>query len=304
MYFFEVHLKLIQNLNISRHGNVLHKMKKNFLTVFITFCVVPLVIVGCATNHFGARKSNTNKKTAMYPLTERQCLMRAMYFESNRTSREGMIAVGTVVMNRVNSSAYPKTICGVVGQHKQFAPGVLTRPMKEPASVARVREAADAVLRGERDKKVRHAKFFHTAGLSFPYKNMHYVRVAGGNAFYEKRSRDGSLQIPSNNRPYDVAYAFAQEHSGNVPNFMDTDLASRGMKAEEKQNTSSSVKIAQGKTTTHFAMVQLDKVPIPTYAPYRADKKGENESIMAYAMPSSDQLHAVVAMLEERYRIR
>ena len=30
--------------------------------------------------------------------------------------------------------------------------------------------------------------FFHTAGLHFPYRNMHYILVAGGNAFYEKVS--------------------------------------------------------------------------------------------------------------------
>ena len=33
--------------------------------------------------------------------------------------------------------------------------------------------------------------FFHRAGLTFPYKNMHYVLVAGGNAFYEKRQTPG-----------------------------------------------------------------------------------------------------------------
>lgn len=287
---------------------MLHKMKKNRWTFFVACCVAPLVIVGCASNHFDAGKVNDNKKTetVMYPLTERQCLMRAMYFESNRTSREGMIAVGTVVMNRVNSTAYPKTICGVVGQYKQFAPGVLTRPMTEPASVARVKEAADAVLRGERDKKIKNAMFFHTAGLSFPYKNMHYVRVAGGNAFYEKRARDGSLQVPANNRPYDVAYAFAQERSGNVPNFMDASLESKEIKAEERQNVSPSIELVQVKKahTAPFIMVQLDKVPIPASAPNRTDKKEENKSVVAYTMPSSDQLNAIVAMLEERYRSR
>jgi hypothetical protein len=30
--------------------------------------------------------------------------------------------------------------------------------------------------------------FFHTAGYHFSYKNMNYVVVAGGNAFYEKRN--------------------------------------------------------------------------------------------------------------------
>ncbi|AKR55185.1 cell wall hydrolase [Youhaiella tibetensis] len=115
----------------------------------------------------------------------RECLMRAMYFESNRSSAEGMLAVGTVVMNRLNSPQYPKTICGVVGQKNQFAEGVLNRPMSD-ASVALVAEMADRVMAGERHPGVGNAQFFHTAGLTFPYNNMHYVLVAGGNAFYEK----------------------------------------------------------------------------------------------------------------------
>ena len=50
-----------------------------------------------------------------------------------------------------------------------------------------VREAASAVLRGERHPLIGNAMFFHTAGHRFGYDNMHYVLVAGGNAFYEKR---------------------------------------------------------------------------------------------------------------------
>ncbi|MBL0934502.1 MAG: cell wall hydrolase [Rhizobiaceae bacterium] len=116
-------------------------------------------------------------------------MARAMFFESNRSSREGLVAVGTVVMNRVNSGEYPKTICGVVGQKNQFAPGVMTRKMDSKA-LPDVMAAADAVLAGERHPMVQNAKFFHTAGLNFPYPNMHYVLKAGGNAFYEKRGRE------------------------------------------------------------------------------------------------------------------
>ena len=197
---------------------VVRKMIKLRWASIAAVMLAPLVMTGCASNHlgFGGKKKST---TVAYPMSERTCLMRAMYFESNRSSRDGMIAVGTVVMNRVNSTAYPKTICGVVGQPNQFAPGVLTKPMDEPSSVASVSEAADAVLRGERDKKSKNAMFFHTAGLTFPYRNIHYVQVAGGNAFYEKRGRDGQLQVPTNDAPYDVAFAFAQERSGNVPQF-------------------------------------------------------------------------------------
>lgn len=120
-------------------------------------------------------------------LTAQTCMERVMYFESHRSSREGMIAVGSVVMNRLESGRYPKTVCGVVGQKKQFAPGVLTRKMKRLPDVT---EAAASVLRGERHPQIGDAMFFHVATARFPYDNMHYVLVAGGNAFYEKRKRE------------------------------------------------------------------------------------------------------------------
>lgn len=125
-------------------------------------------------------------RSAAYSPSERECLERAIYFESNRSSQEGMVAVGTVVMNRVDSPEFPDTICSVVGQKNQFAPGVLSRHLpreKVPDIVA----AAEKVLDGHRHPKLDQAMFFHMAGLTFPYDNMHYQLVAGGNAFYEKR---------------------------------------------------------------------------------------------------------------------
>lgn len=123
----------------------------------------------------------------MAQLSEKECMMRAMYFESNRSSSEGMLAVGTVVMNRVNDPRYPKTVCGVVGQKNQFAQGVLTRKMTDSGAVL-ASQVADQVLRGARHPGVQNAQHFHTAGLRFPYNNMYYVLEAGGNAFYEKRT--------------------------------------------------------------------------------------------------------------------
>ena len=55
-------------------------------------------------------------------------------------------AVGTVVMNRLKSGQHGDTICAVVGEKRQFAPGVLTRPMNSKA-MPDVQEAADAVVR-------------------------------------------------------------------------------------------------------------------------------------------------------------
>ena len=118
--------------------------------------------------------------------SDEDCLARAMYFESNRSSRDGMIAVGSVVMNRVQSGQYPRNICAVVGQKNQFAKGVMTKRMRD-SGLPLARESAKAVLRGERHPMIGNAMFFHTAGHRFRYDNMHYVLVAGGNAFYERR---------------------------------------------------------------------------------------------------------------------
>jgi spore germination cell wall hydrolase CwlJ-like protein len=119
---------------------------------------------------------------------ERECLMRAMYFESNRSSPDGLLAVGTVVMHRVAHGAWGKSVCGVVGAHKQFAPGVLTRRMQgDTTDLARL---ADAILAGKRHPKLaKNVMFFHVAGMKFPYKNMRYVHIGGGNTFYYKASR-------------------------------------------------------------------------------------------------------------------
>ncbi len=133
------------------------------------------------------------------PMTAHECMTRVMYFESNRSSPDGMLAVGTVVMNRLQSGLYPKSVCGVVGQKNQFAPGVLSKPMNTGRDLAA--KMATRVLRGERHPSVSKAMFFHTAGMTFPYTNMHYLVEAGGNVFYEKRKNARRIGDPPFRNP-------------------------------------------------------------------------------------------------------
>jgi spore germination cell wall hydrolase CwlJ-like protein len=109
-----------------------------------------------------------------------------MYFESNRSSRDGMIAVGSVVMNRVQSDDFPNSVCAVISQKNQFAPGVMTKTMSGQAQ-ALAEASASAVLAGERHPNVGRARFFHAAWYDANFNNIHYVLTAGGNAFYAKR---------------------------------------------------------------------------------------------------------------------
>lgn len=186
------------------------------MPILIGVVAFPFVVSGCTTSSVtdGVTTSSVGTRSYGYTAKDKECLARAMFFESNRSSRDGLVAVGSVVMNRLKSGDYGSSICGVVGQKNQFAPGVLSRPMNSKA-LPDVTAAAEAVLKGERHPKVRdNVMFFHTAGLKFPYKNMHYTTVAGGNAFYEKRSRRKPLPVAPQAAAVEVAATDAQSLPG------------------------------------------------------------------------------------------
>ncbi|PDS81145.1 cell wall hydrolase [Rhizobium sp. L43] len=185
-----------------------------------------LAATGCTTTSKPAATAATKTKQVKtakvafnYTAKDRDCLQRAMYFESRHSDEDGYLAVGTVVINRLTSGAYPPSICGVVAQEKQFAPGVMTREVKQQAE-PELATAADAILlKGARHPAVKDAMFFHTDGLKFPYDNMHYVAVAGGNAFYEKRDSNGMLQTPPPLPSYEVAMNYVPGESMLPPQF-------------------------------------------------------------------------------------
>ena len=74
-----------------------------------------------------------------------------IYCEAGNQSREGMVAVGAVVMNRVASSSFPNSISEVIYQSGQFTPassGTLSQALANgvPSSCY---EAAQAAMNGE-----------------------------------------------------------------------------------------------------------------------------------------------------------
>ncbi|WP_102106658.1 cell wall hydrolase [Oceaniglobus roseus] len=150
-------------------------MARNIFTLTNAILIGAVLLVASC----GGRRERHGRDAA-------ECMQRAIYFESNRSSRDGMIAVGSVVMNRVASDDFPDTVCGVVSQRGQFAAGLMTREMGG-RGFPLVREAAAAVLAGERHPLIGNARFFHAASYRAHYNNIHYVVTAGGNAFYEKR---------------------------------------------------------------------------------------------------------------------
>ncbi|MBR7653204.1 cell wall hydrolase [Brucella oryzae] len=297
------------------------------LPALIGLMVAPFVVTGCTTTGTSG-KANTEKtatshvksvngvKTYTYTARDKNCLERAMFFESNRSSSDGLLAVGTVVMNRLASGRYPDTICGVVGQKNQFAPGVLTRKMNSKA-LPDVQAAADAVLKGKRHPKLKNAMFFHTAGLKFPYNNMHYVLVAGGNSFYEKRNRDGSLQNPVPQEPYNLALAYSPQ-SPSVPQDASYDVTlpqigpvpgteptvqvalAEAVKAQNvEQNVGTGPQARGDRLARHRGIAATQQEQPVQMASYQAqfDTTAPQTTSLGYAAASQKQVDAIGALL-------
>ena len=85
--------------------------------------------------------------------SDRELLAAIIYCEAGNQSHTGKVAVGNVVMNRVNSAKFPNSISSVVYQRGQFSPagsGWLNRVLKRGSVPADCYAAADEALAGSK----------------------------------------------------------------------------------------------------------------------------------------------------------
>lgn len=109
-------------------------------------------------------------------LSPRTCLARAVYWEAKQEGRDGMVAVGWVVLNRQQSEGFPDTVCGVVHEGGETPPcqfswwcdGRGDRP-REAENWALALEVAELLLRDPPPDPTDGALFFHNDGIDVPW---------------------------------------------------------------------------------------------------------------------------------------
>ena len=92
-----------------------------------------------------------NRKPISATVSEEELLAAIIYCESGGESYESQLAVGSVVLNRVNSSYFPNTITEVIYQKNQFSPagsGKLALVLENGLTTDSCRKAAKEVLGG------------------------------------------------------------------------------------------------------------------------------------------------------------
>ncbi len=141
---------------------------------------------------------------------EHRCLAEGIYYEARGESRAGQIAVAEVIMNRVASSAYPNTICGVVYQGSHRATGcqftftcdgsLTSRPRGRPWRVAR--EIATEIMAGEHPEMTGNATHYHTTAV-WPRWAPRLIETnrIGAHIFYRYPSAAERATMPEWNRP-------------------------------------------------------------------------------------------------------
>ena len=137
---------------------------------------------------------------------DRRCLSEAIYYEARSESRVGQLAVADVILNRVDSRAYPNTICEVVYQGSTRKTGcqfsfTCDGSMKARLQKNRWKESemlAGAILAGLRVPVSRNATHYHADYVSPPWaERLTPTATIGTHKFYKFPSRRTVAAAPA-----------------------------------------------------------------------------------------------------------
>ena len=123
-----------------------------------------------------------------------RCLATAIYFEARGEPERGQAAVAQVVLNRVESEAYPDSVCGVVyqNQHRRnacqfsFACDGRAETIHEKKAWNKAREIADDVANGRESlAEIGTATHYHANSVRPSWaKRLRRVGLIGRHVFY------------------------------------------------------------------------------------------------------------------------
>lgn len=108
-------------------------------------------------------------------------MVKNIYYEAGIEPFRGKVAVAEVTLNRVRDPRYPKTICGVVYQHKQFS-WTLHPPKGKPDAQMWL-ECAQAAVVAYNNRTID-ATHYHNFSVN-PAWGLKRLYVIGHHIFYK-----------------------------------------------------------------------------------------------------------------------
>ena len=134
----------------------------------------------------------TIERTGRLVTQAQRCMALAMYWEARGEGRNGMVAVGSVVLNRVEDGRFPNTVCDVVYEGGETPPcqfswwcdGKSDRPRDRDSWHQALRIAGELLLDPPPDP-TGGSLYFHASGV-YPRWSRSLMRTAriGSHVFY------------------------------------------------------------------------------------------------------------------------
>lgn len=116
-----------------------------------------------------------------YANKDTRCLAEAIYREARGEPLLGKIAVAETILNRVDSSEYPNSVCAVIKQPGQFPWAAHLKTYKADKISYNI---AEAMLNGNITRSYPTILFFNRKGVSLGFKAVKVVTI-GHHVFYK-----------------------------------------------------------------------------------------------------------------------
>lgn len=121
---------------------------------------------------------------------EQQCLAQALYWEARGEGQDGMLAVASVILNRVEDERFPDTVCGVAYDGGETPPcqfswwcdGKSDRPTNQ-AKWSETLDLANEFLAMRPQDPTGGALFYHANSIQDPWRRQLTARI-GNHIFY------------------------------------------------------------------------------------------------------------------------
>lgn len=133
--------------------------------------------------------------------SEWECLAEALYFEARGETVRGLFAVGEVILNRVDSSLYPGSVCAVVNQGTgalyacqfTYTCDGYSDVIREPEAYTRVGKVARLLLDGADRGLTDGATHYHTRAVSPSWaRRFPMTAQIGSHLFYRQSTQTAS----------------------------------------------------------------------------------------------------------------
>lgn len=148
--------------------------------------IILLLLILITTTITADAKTRHKHDRQTPPAQAELCMAQAIYHEAKSESQTGKIAVGKVIMNRVNAVGYADNVCGVVYERCQFAFTCRKTRNIDWQQNAELIELSKRIIAGEFPDYSQGAISFNNK----PFRNRGLIKTAKiGNHYFYKNSR-------------------------------------------------------------------------------------------------------------------